>query len=241
MGQALYHQKKYSEALAALRKAVSVGGKMKGYHLLLSCTELAVGEPSATRRILVNALDRYPGERTLLRDMTLLHARYGLFRTAVEVGRRYLRSSKLNAFASLLVADAMRNAGSPEEALPILEEAHLVAPDDKEVFGRLAFAYAEAEKPYAAARLFERLAKVNSKYASETAEQHRILSRSRLALQRNRQVRDPKRRMTQQLAILLGDGSFFKQRNLWVRRSEQEHWTTPLDTGCLMHQGERGR
>lgn len=210
LGQALYYEKRYPESLEALRRAVDVGKDMKGYHLLVSRAELASGDPQAARRTLIEGLGKYPGERTLLRDMTLLYAEHGLFRTAVEVGRRYLDAADSDVFAHLLVADAMRNAGAVEEALPVLEEAHLVAPGDEEVLARLAYAYAEAEKPYAAARLFERLHRRTGKHAFETAEQYRILGRTRLALKFNGAVEEPKRRVTQRLAILLGDESFFQ-------------------------------
>jgi len=214
LGQALYYQKRYPDALEALRKAADLGKNMKGYYLLLSRAELAQGQAAAARKTLIDGLGKYPGERTLLRDITLLYTGYGLFRTAVEVGRRYLASSEGDVFAYLLVADAMRNAGATEEALPILEEAHLVSPDDSEVLARLAYTYAEADKPYPAARLFERLARKDPKYAFETAEQYRILGRSRLALRWNAQVTDAPKRVTQRLAILLGDESFFQATQL---------------------------
>jgi len=214
LGQALYYQKRYPEALEALRRASEVGKDMKGYYLLRSRAELAQGDAAASRRTLIDGLGKYPGERTLLRDVTLLYARHGLFRAAVEVGRRYLESSDSDVFAYLLVADAMRNAGAAEEALPILEEAHLVSPDDDEVLARLAYTYAEAEKAYPAARLFERLARRKPKYAFETAEQYRILGRTSRALRWNGRIPDAKKRLTQRLAILLGDGSFFQATEL---------------------------
>lgn len=214
LGQALYYEKRYPEALEALRRAVDVGKDMKGYHVLLSRAELASGDAVAARQTLIDGMKKYPGERTLLRDMTLLYAQHGLFRTAVEVGRRYLQAADGEVFAYLLVADAMRNAGATEAALPVLEEAHLVAPDSEEVLSRLAYAYAEAEKPYPAARLFERLTRRGHGYAFETAEQYRILGRTRLALQFNARVPEAKRKVTQRIAILLGDESFFQVSGL---------------------------
>ncbi len=220
LGQSLYYLKRYPDALRALRNAVDIGKKLKGYHVLIARTELALGDAEAARRTLVGGLDAYPGERTLLRDLTLLYTRYGFFHTAVEIGRRYLDSSSLDVFAYLLVADAMRSAGAVDQSLSILEEAHLMAPHDNQVLARLAFAYAEADKPYPAALLFERLARRDGKYAFETAEQYRILGRPLPALRWNARVVDPKKRVTQRLATLLGDEKFLQAANL-VHAAEQ--------------------
>jgi len=204
LGQALYHLERYPEALKALRKARSEGEKLQEYYALLARTEMAVDQPHDARKTLLEGLRRHPEDRALMRELTLLYTRYGLYRTAADIGRRYRSKAGDDTFAHLLIADALRNTGRAVEAIPLLEEALLRAPHDDEVLAHLAHAYAEADHPYAAARLFERLSWGKTRYAFEAAEQYRVLGRYGQALRLNHRVPDGNKRLRQRLAILLG-------------------------------------
>lgn len=87
-----------------------------------------------------------------------------------------------------------------------IEELAARFPADAELTAHLAFAYASAAHPQAAARLFEKAVALGGDYAFEAADQFWSAGDSRAALRYNAQVSESSRGLRQRVAILFSAG-----------------------------------
>lgn len=210
LGQALYALKKHKAAVIALRRAESVGQDLPRYFAMLARAAHRSGQHEVARQALGKGLRRFPRDRVLHLELTLLFTRHGLLRAGLSVARHYLRVTGGDRIAHLMVADAFIEARRYGRAIRVLEEAHLVASRDRRVLERLAYTYARQGHAYASARLFVRLARQDPQYAHAAAEQLRSAARNREALRWNQRVPDAKRRLRQRLDLLLAMGAFHR-------------------------------
>jgi len=208
LGQALYALQKYRAAVIALRKAHVVGKDMPRYFAMLARSAHKSHQHEVARQSLAEGLERFPRDRVLLIDLTLLYTRHGLLKSAMTIAQYFLRATGGEILAHLMVADAYIEARRYGRAIGVLEEARLAAPRDHRVLERLAYTYARKGLPYASARLFARLARQAPSFAHATAEQYRTVGRHREALRWNRRVPDPKKRLRQRLDIYLETGAY---------------------------------
>lgn len=210
LGQALYELKKDKAAVVALQRAESVGREMPRYYAMLARAAHRSHQHEVARKTLGKGLRRFPRHRVLHLELTLLYTRHGLLRAGLDVARHYLRVTKGDRLAHLLVADAFIEARRYGRAIRVLEEARLADPRDRRVLERLAYTYARQGHAYASARLFVRLARQDPTYAHAAAEQLRAAGRRREALRWNHRVPNDKRRLQQRLNLLLASGSFHR-------------------------------
>lgn len=208
LGQALYALQKYRATVTALKKARSIGKDMPRYYAVLARAAHRSHQHEVARKALEEGLARFPRDRGLFLELTLLYAQHGLLQAALTIARHYLRAVGGDCLAHLMVADAYIEARRYGRAIGVLEEARLAAPRDRRVLERLAYTYARNGLPYASARLFARLARLDPSFAHATAEQYRTVGRHREALRWNRRVPDPKKRLRQRLDIYLETGAF---------------------------------
>jgi len=204
LGQACYQLGRFEEAIRALERARKVGAKLPGYYALLARAQVRARRPEPARRTLAEGLSRFSDDPSLLKELTLLFARYDFYGAAVQYGRRLLQKDAV--FGHLVAADALRGARQFQQALAVLEEAHLRRPDDQRIIERLGVTYAAAGRPLAAARLLERVARAHpSRLALLVAEQLRLCGRARDALRWNAMIPERRQRLVQRASIYLGE------------------------------------
>jgi predicted Zn-dependent protease len=206
LGQALYRAERYGRAAVALRRGGKRGRDRVDYHLLLARALERGGKAEAARSTLAAALSRFPRSRRLKRELASIYAAQGLYLTAAKMARGLLRGAPAaeRRTLALMVADYFRRGGHRQQALALLERTRLVYPRDARVQLRLAYTYADAEQPLAAARLAARVAAKRKGLAFFVAAQYRLAGRTQRALSWNAAVPERRRRLRQRATILLG-------------------------------------
>ena len=214
LGQAFFQAGKYKKALRALVRGEIAGRRIPSYYQLKARAEEKTGRIEEAYETLERARGLFPDRHELTREQALLLVKEGLYVAALEKGQEYIakRSDDRNGY--LILGEAMRNAGRPYEAAVFLEAAAVRFQQDPEVLARLAFAYSADGKTLVAARLFSRATRLGGDYAFAAAENFRLAGRVREALEMNAMVREPRKRLSQRLAIYLGAEHFGRAASL---------------------------
>ena len=203
LGQALFAQKDYLAALAALKKGRKVGANMPGYWVLMGRSQLHLKRPHSAYLTFARAARRFPRDRQIQRERLLVLVELKLFSAALDQGRRYLAAAPDDPHGYLLLGEALRKAGGLDEAIRVLEQARVRFLGNARVLARLAHAYAQKQMPLAAARLLERAALVDQRHAHQAAEQYRLARRWRDALRCNGLISEQHKKLRQRLAVLV--------------------------------------
>lgn len=203
LAQAEFRVRRYDAALQSLRKAPPEAHKMLGTVLLKVQCLWKLKRIPAAYRALRRGQRRFPADRDLMRLRVLLLIELKLFRTAVQVGRRWLRHPKTPALAFLRLAEALRKNKQFRASARLLEQANLRFPNHPHVELQLSRVYLEAKMPLAAAGLLARAARKRPKLRVEAAELYRRANRYWLAMYHNAQVLDQKAKIRQRLALLI--------------------------------------
>lgn len=214
LGQAYFQADQYQESLAALDKGKPIGQKLPSYFQLRARVEEKLGRLEAAYGTLEEARRLFPQQYELLREQALLLVNEGLYAAALEKGRDYLAKRPSDRDGYVVLGEAMRKAGRPREAAVILEEAALGFNQDPEILARLAFAYSTDQRTLAAARLFARATRLGGDHAFAAAEHFRLAGRFREAVEMNAFVKEEKKRLSQRLAIYLGEEHFGRAASL---------------------------
>ena len=219
-GQALYELRLFPRSAGALRKAQGVRDDSAVYWILRARAEVKAGELRQARDTLEEGLRHLPEEAGLYRELAFLFSRVGLLCAASKMAYHYAVVTHGDPMAYFYVAEELVAHGRARMAARVLEEARMIRPHDPEVLERLAHAYARAQRPSAAARLYEMAAKLNppraSRLAYAAAESYRASGHTRRALRANARVDEEKRRLLQRLNIYLGAKKY--GRALMLRR-----------------------
>lgn len=231
LGQALYRAERYGRAVEALRRALEIGRDRVGYHMLLARSLEHAGRAEAARATLASALQRFPKNTQLLREATSIYAGQGLYMTAATMTRPLWRRARGDArrTLALMMADYLRKGGRRQQALALLERTRLRYPRDATVALRLAYTYADAGQPRAAARLGARVFAARPAIATFVAEQYRLAGRWQRALSWSAAIVDRRQRLRQRATILLAAQSWHRATIALEKL---------LERGLL---GERGR
>ncbi|MBN2496949.1 MAG: tetratricopeptide repeat protein [Deltaproteobacteria bacterium] len=208
LGQARFQTGRFRESLRALEKGAAVGRKLPAFFQLKARAEKELGLVEAAYGSLEEARGLFPGQDDLVREQALLLVGEGLYAAALSKGQEYLARRPEDRDGYLILGEALRKAGRPREAAVILEQAALRFDQDPEILARLAFAYSTDHRTLAAARLFAKATRLGGEHAFAAAEHFRLAGRFREAMQMNARVQDPKKKLSQRLAIYLGSAHF---------------------------------
>lgn len=189
--------------IAALDKAGPTGAKLPGSWMLRAQAHLASDDKAAAWRALDAGVKAHPGEIVLRRQRLMLLVQLGLFQAAREEGERFLEYDGATVDDRVALAEALRRSGDTNTAILFLEEARLRHPDHGEVVAQLARCYLDADKPLAAASLFEQAARLDPAYALDAAELYRRAGAPNRAVRMNALVGDQKKKMKQRVGILI--------------------------------------
>lgn len=228
LGQAYFRTGNYKSAVPALRNAEALVGKMSGYFRLLALAELKAGFFDASRRTLLKGLSAFPREQSLLQLAVMLYLKVGAIKAALSIGRRLLRAvPRSNPTPFLVAVDKMRQAGLVYQVLPLLEEARLYIPGNRDILLRLGIAYSQAQMPSAAARYFSALAQLQPAMAYYAAAAWMRAGNLHKALLWNQRVANATKRAQQRSRILLNQGKYARTlvllRLQWKKKSLRPH------------------
>jgi tetratricopeptide (TPR) repeat protein len=209
LGQAYFRLEKFRKAARALVKAESVGRTLPQYHTLLVRSWMGAKRPEKARKALDVGLAAFPDDPALLLEVVNLFIAQGLYKTATDFAARYAETEASEpALAFLITAESYRAEGRIRGAIHVLEQAVLTCGDRTEASERLAYAYAEANLPLAAARLFEKLTDTNPDFAFAASEQYRLADHYTEALWLAGRIVETARRKKQLAAIYIQMESF---------------------------------
>lgn len=153
-------------------------------------------------------LARFPEQKALRRQQIMLLIEQGLTREAGVLANSLLERPDTTEEDVLVIAEALRLAGVHDRATELLEAALLSDPTSLEVRVRLAVVHLDADRPFAAARLFETAIAMDPEYAANAATLYLAAGRPGLALQANAQVQDAEAKVTQRFTILAQTGAW---------------------------------
>ncbi len=167
-------------------------------------------------------LKEYNKALTTLADVMKLHPKYydayrqrfvylvslGLYQSALEDAKVYLKNAKANEKVTLSFINALRQAKETNKAIELAEKAHAMYPNSAKVTVMLATLYIDKDMIHAAADLFGEASLQDSKYIKDSAEMFRRAKEYVRALYKNSQILDPKEKYKQKIAIYLEFGDY---------------------------------
>ncbi len=180
------------------------------------------GDLAGAWAAMTEGLARFPDQKALRRQQILLLIEQGLTRQAGVQARALLRRADTTEEDVLVTAEALRLAGIHDQATELLEAALLANPASVEVRVRLAVVHLSADRPFAAARLFETAAAFDPEYYTNAATLYLASGRPGLALQSNAQVQDHRSKVTQRFTILAQTGAWEQAAALGPRLARLE-------------------
>lgn len=204
LGQARFGAKEWEASLAAFAKAEDKSRSIAGTFAMRAEAHHELGDNRSAWNMLDAGIETHPTFNPLLRRKVFLAVELGLFHTAADLGREYIRATGGTAEDQLAIGWSIIESGSIEEGLAFLETANLEGPGQRTVIMALARAYKQKEMPRTAAELLERLVLVgDGELAVEASELFRTAGLPLRALALNGRIADSKARLRQRLAILL--------------------------------------
>ena len=192
----------FSEALSALYQVEAKD--IVALPLIRARALRGLGQNDAALKELQTAVTTFPDEVAAKLELLALCKDLSLKAQARNWGEELLKGTPDKARV-LLILEALHTDSA---ALPLLEKAAALFDQDGEVLYRLGYAYAVAQKYYAAGRLFERATFAGRDASFEAADQFCTAGADRRALSLNSRVKDDEVRLRQRLRILSSSRQF---------------------------------
>ncbi len=208
LAQAYYGLENYDKVLNALGKAGDVWAENSRVWLLKTLSYWAKKDYTNTMQTLLDAEKAFPHEKQFVQRRVFLLIELGLYQDAVQVGLASLENDISEAVDYQTIGKAMIEAGQYTHALPILEKAVLIYPQDVKLLRTLSRAYVLLGQFYSAATILEKAAAKDRTLNSEVAELYRKANKPEQALYYNQIVIDQNKKYKQRLAIYLDDNRF---------------------------------
>lgn len=201
--QALFALERYTDAVAALDAAGDGVKAISGAWLMRAHAHWMLGQRQAAFDTLTQASQQFPANPAFLRRQVFYLIDAGLFQQAAALGRDYLERADATAVDFVAIGGALRQSGSHDEALRILEAARLSYPDDGAVAKALAQTWLARGDMLAAAELLALQAEREPAVLPEAAELFRRAGHGVRALALNARVTDPAKKLKQRVGLLL--------------------------------------
>jgi tetratricopeptide (TPR) repeat protein len=203
IAQAHYALEQWQGALKALDAAGETADGLASVWLMRAHAYWSLGDKQAAYDTLSRAAGRFPANTTFTRRQVFYLIEQGLYQQAADLGRRFLARGDAKAEDYAAIGGALRRTKSYDEALTILEAAHLRFPDNDAVTKALAQTWLEDGKPLAAAGLLEKVALDDPNLFVEAAELYRRAGYPTQALSLNARVPDQAKKLKQRVGILV--------------------------------------
>ncbi len=203
LAQALSLRERWHEAELALAEAGEALAGIASAHLLKAHAQWMSGRRQQAFDTLAAAASRFQGNRAFARRMIFYLIEAGLFVEAAERGAAYLAGGEATVEDHLAIGKALIAAGSPEQAIRLLEQARLKHPGEVQLTQALAQAYLKTGATRTAAELTAELAELDPRLLPEAAELMRRAGERLRALNLNARIEDPAKRLKQRVGLLL--------------------------------------
>ncbi|MEM9304166.1 MAG: hypothetical protein AAGE01_18775 [Pseudomonadota bacterium] len=204
LAQVHFGLEEYDQAIESLDRAGSTAARLSSTWTLRSHAHWLLGQQQETFDTLAEASSRFPDNHTFLRRKVFYLIELRLFQQAGDLGGEYLALTEGTADDHVAIGNALRQAGSFDDALRFLETGALRYPDDINVQKVLGHTHFEAGRPLAAADIFYRASMQDPELVSEAAELYRRAGLLYRSLMLNGEIVDQEKKLKQRLAIFLG-------------------------------------
>jgi predicted Zn-dependent protease len=203
LAQARFALEDFAGTIDALEDAGEAGRELAGTFSLRAQAHWKLDDREAAYAALAEGLERHRGNPQLQRLKVLLLVELGLYQSAVEEGATYLDRADVTAEDFTAISEALIRGGEAEQAILILETAHLRFPDDQDLLIQLGRAYLQHGRPLTAARLFRQASRNDPALILDAAELFRRGGRPVQALYLNAMVADQQAKIRQRLGLLI--------------------------------------
>lgn len=203
LAEAYYRLKEYSKVIEVLDAAGEAGvARPQLFTLRADCYWKQKQHGNA-----LDALDRgylgFPQEVSLIKQKFFYHAELGLYQTASDVAKTYFQQATPNSKDYVAFAQVLSGAGEQEKAMEILEKAKLMFPTNSKIPVLMGHLYLKKDMRHVAANLFEYGSYFDKKYVAEAAEVYRRAEAFPSSLRLNAQIKNPKEKLKQKIAIFV--------------------------------------
>jgi tetratricopeptide (TPR) repeat protein len=203
IAQAQFALERWPQVLTALDAGGEAADGLASVWQMRAHAHWSMGDPQGAYDVLSRAATRFPANNAFNRRQVFYLIEAGLYQEAAELGRRFLARGDIKAEDYAAIGGALRRTRSFDEALAILESAHLRYPEHAAITKALAQTWLEAGKPLAAAGLLEKLALADPDLYVEAAELYRRAGYPTQALSLNARVVDQQKKLKQRVGILV--------------------------------------
>jgi len=194
----------WPEVIAALQWVAAEEKAASPELLLLDArASMEVGDRQRAFTLLSSLVAERPELAQASRLFVYLLVELELYKSAAEVGERWVAAGSATLDDQLTLAESLRRGRAFPEALAQLERLTLSYPRDGRVLRTFAKTLADANRPLAGAELLARAALVDPTFALDAAELYRRAGRAERALWLNAMVLDQPSKVRQRLGILL--------------------------------------
>jgi len=203
LAQVNYQLEDYRATIDALDRAGDALARVPSAYHMKAQSYWLLDEPVMALATLDQGARMFRDDPNFIRRKVFYLVDLGLYKAAVEQGRRYLEQSagKLEDYVAL--GNALRASGELDEAASFLEEAQLIFPDSADVKKVLAHVYIERGELSAAADLLYKAALLDPGLLAEAAELYRRAGQIHRALAINGRLSDQPEKFRQRLALYL--------------------------------------
>jgi tetratricopeptide (TPR) repeat protein len=208
LGQALYGQKNYEQALTAFAEVEPLATSIPSVYLIRSKSLWQLDRQQAAWDMVHTGLAQFGDEFRLHRLKMQWLAQLKLYRNLADYAWSLLDKPAISDQDLLTAASLLHQGEAYQEAIELLESLHLRNPFKPGFALRLAYAYLQSDRRLTAAQIFEDVARTTPQYAYEAAELFRQEQHWSRALSLNARVIDQPKKFKQKLAILLAKGDF---------------------------------
>lgn len=217
LAQAFYNLQEFEKTLESIDNAGDIIADMPGIYGLRAQCCWQLQRWSDAYRTLLEAELNFPDRKDFSMQKVFLLIELKLNREAYAESSKYLDKYGDSDKVFLIVGEALRRSRQFENAKRVLERANLKFPNNEKIMLSLAHTYMQAGMEGTAARIFERIALLNSKYYNEAIGLYRRTGDIWRALFLNTLVKNQEEKIKQRLEILLEQKRYEESMALYPR------------------------
>ena len=205
-----YGAKDCQKTLKMLQKAKEAAKQKPSLFLLKSECNYKLKRYGESLQALQEGIERFANGTKLYKQKIYLLANLDLYQAAMEASREYMRRFGASVKEYLLLAQMLLRSNQRDLAIEVLEEGRMLFPKDEKIAILLGSSYLQKGMHFAAAHIFDELAKVDRKHLKEAVQTAKQAGEITHALYLNSMVADKKEKLKQKIAIYLGAKEFEK-------------------------------
>ena len=206
LSQAYYKIKDYANTVKHLDLAGDRGRNRAALFALRAECHWKIEQFDRAISALNLGLKLFPDDATLLKQKYYYFADLGLYQSAIESAKHYMKVIEAGADEYIILAQLLIEVGQDDEALKILEMAKAKFSGNAKISMLLGHIYMGKDKNFVAAQLFKDAAYNDKQYLKDAVEMHRRVKDFSHAIYLNTQMADKMEKLRQKVAIYLDRG-----------------------------------